>query len=64
MTTTMQPTPAVGVQRSGSETIFRPELEPIFTELVRQWESDGRLVPGRPDEEWTILARRCTWPGR
>lgn len=47
-----------------SEPVRRPELEPIFSELAEQWESAGRLVPGRADEEWTILARRSPWPNR
>lgn len=59
----MRLTPVIGVQRSGSETVPRPELEPIFTALAGQWETDGRLVPGQTDEEWTILARRYPWPG-
>ncbi|MGW6405151.1 hypothetical protein [Streptomyces sp. NPDC055134] len=59
MTTTMRLTPVIGAQRIGSETVPRAELEPIFTELAGQWETDGRLVPGRPDEEWTTLARLC-----
>ncbi|WEO92809.1 hypothetical protein A6P39_001010 [Streptomyces sp. FXJ1.172] len=62
MTTTMRLAPAIGGQRSTSETGPRPALEPIFTALARQWETAGRLVPGRPDEEWTILARRYPWP--
>ncbi|OKK02417.1 hypothetical protein AMK26_22425 [Streptomyces sp. CB03234] len=41
---------------------LEPELESIFTALAARWESSGRAVPGRPDEEWTILARRCPWP--
>ncbi|MFF8610980.1 hypothetical protein ACF06X_34305 [Streptomyces sp. NPDC015346] len=63
-TTTMRLAPAIGVQRRGhgDETVHRPDLEPIFTELARRWESDGRLVPGQPDEEWTILARQYPWP--
>ncbi|MFE2749647.1 hypothetical protein ACFXKX_35905 [Streptomyces scopuliridis] len=64
MTTTMRLAPVSGVQRSESETVPRPELEPIFTELAEQWEMGGRLVPGQPDEEWTIRARRYPWPGR
>lgn len=64
VTTTMRLTPVIGVQRASSETVPRPELEPIFTELAARWETDGRLVPGRPDEEWTILARGYPWPGR
>ncbi|MFF1411215.1 hypothetical protein ACFVX6_15710 [Streptomyces sp. NPDC058289] len=64
MTTPMRLTPVIGVQRSTSETVPRPELEPICTALARQWETDGRLVPGRADEEWTILTRRYPWPGR
>ncbi|MFF8610675.1 hypothetical protein ACF06X_32705 [Streptomyces sp. NPDC015346] len=60
----MRLTPVIGVQRGGSETVPRPELEPIFTELVARWASDGRAVPGRPHEEWTLLARRYPWPGR
>ncbi|WP_371591706.1 hypothetical protein [Streptomyces virginiae] len=40
----------------------RPELEPIFTALAALWESDGRAVPGRTNEEWAVLARRYPWP--
>ncbi|MET7567470.1 hypothetical protein ABZT04_03045 [Streptomyces sp. NPDC005492] len=54
--------PVIGVQRDSSETVPRPELEPIFTALAEQWETNGRLVPGRVDEEWTILARHLLWP--
>ncbi|MFB7931972.1 hypothetical protein ACFC4C_23030 [Streptomyces sp. NPDC056039] len=63
MTATMRLTPAIGGQRSGSKTVPRSELEPIFTELAAWWETDSRAVLGRPDEEWTVLARRY-WPGR
>ncbi|MGW7201301.1 hypothetical protein [Streptomyces chryseus] len=64
MTTTMRITPVIGAQRGGSETVPRPELEPIFTQLAARWASDGRAVPGRADEEWTLLTRRYPWPGR
>ncbi|WP_327378850.1 hypothetical protein OG393_33595 (plasmid) [Streptomyces sp. NBC_01216] len=64
MTTTMRLTPHVGVQRTGSETVPRPEPEPMFAELAARWASAGRTVPGRPDEEWTLLARRSPWPLR
>jgi hypothetical protein len=64
VTTTMRLTPAIGRQRTGSETVPRPELEPIFTELAAQWASDGRARPGRPDEEWAVLARRVPLPVR
>lgn len=63
----MRLTPVIGVGHPRSETVLRPEpaeLEPIFSELAEQWESAGRLVPGRTDEEWTILARRYPWPSR
>ncbi|MFH7598040.1 hypothetical protein WDV06_23505 [Streptomyces racemochromogenes] len=64
MTITRRLTPTIGAQHHGSEeTVPRPELEPIFTDLARQWETDGRLVPGRADEEWAILAR-SPWPPR
>ncbi len=63
MTTTMRLAP-IGAQRTGSETVPRPDLEPIFTELVRQWQTAGRLVPGQADQEWTILAHSSPWPGR
>ncbi|WP_262388186.1 hypothetical protein [Streptomyces parvus] len=62
VTKTMRPTPAIGAQRGESETSPRPDLEPIFTELAARWTGDGRAVPGRPDEEWTVLAR-YPWPG-
>ncbi|MGW0604094.1 hypothetical protein [Streptomyces sp. NPDC002640] len=64
VTTTMRLTPHVAAQRGGSETVPRPELEPIFTELAARWESSGRAVPGRADEEWAVLARRYPWPVR
>ncbi|MFI5987756.1 hypothetical protein ACIBEA_43750 [Streptomyces sp. NPDC051555] len=64
MATTMRLTPVTGVGHPRSETVLRPELEPIFSELAEQWESAGHLVPGRADEEWTILARRYPWPSR
>lgn len=61
----MRLTPVIGAQRGGSsETVPRPDLEPIYTALARQWGGDGRLVPGQADEEWTILARRYPWPAR
>ncbi|GLV97657.1 hypothetical protein ABTX82_15975 [Streptomyces lavendulae] len=64
MATTMRLTPVTGVGHPRSETVLRPEPEPIFSELAEQWESAGRLVPGCADEEWAILARRCPRPGR
>lgn len=60
----MRLTPALGVQRSSDETVPRPEPEPTFIELAARWQSAGRAVPGRTDEEWTILARRYPRPGR
>lgn len=60
----MRLTPVTGVGHPGSETVLRPALESIFSELAEQWESAGRLVPGRADEEWTILAHHYPWPGR
>ncbi|WP_158101754.1 hypothetical protein [Streptomyces pharetrae] len=56
--------PVIGAQRGGSEAVPRPGLEPIFAELAAWWESSGRTVPGRADEEWTVLARRYPWPVR
>lgn len=61
-TTTMWFTPVARVWRRGNEAVLRPDLEPIFTELVRQWETAGRFVPGRADEEWTAIARRYLRP--
>ncbi|MEU4181461.1 hypothetical protein [Streptomyces sp. NPDC026589] len=58
VTTTQRRTPVIGVQRASSETVPRPGLEPIFTELSGRWENDGRAVPGRADAEWAVLARR------
>ncbi|MER7107146.1 hypothetical protein [Streptomyces sp. NPDC000229] len=45
--------PGIGVQRSCSETVPRPDLEPISTEHARRWGTDGRLVPAQDDEQWT-----------
>jgi hypothetical protein len=45
-TTAVRLTPHIGIQRSGSETVPRPEPEPIFNELVARWENVGRAVPG------------------
>ncbi len=39
-----------------------PDWEPIYAALVQEWLNAGRRVPGRHDEEWAILARRCPRP--
>lgn len=62
--TTMRRDPVIGAPRHAGHTAPRPELEPIFTELAQRWETAGRLVPGRRDEEWTVLTRRQLWPER
>jgi hypothetical protein len=62
-TTTTGLMPVIGSQRGG-ETVPRPDPEPIYTELAQRWEREGRLVPGRDDQEWTPLAGRYPWPGR
>ncbi|MFD6414831.1 hypothetical protein [Streptomyces sp. NPDC060194] len=54
MTTTLH---RLAIQHPSAETIPPHDLEPIFTELARSWEAKGRLVPGRPDEEWNRLSR-------
>lgn len=59
---TMPPASVIGVESGSEETVARTELEPVFAELVRQWRSDARLVPGRRDEGWGALARRCPGP--
>ncbi|WP_143060189.1 hypothetical protein [Streptomyces sp. TLI_105] len=64
MTTTTMRLAPIGAQRTGSETVRRPDLEPIFTELARQWQTAGRLVPGQPDQEWMTLTLSYPWPGR
>ncbi|RVU15907.1 hypothetical protein EOT10_38030 [Streptomyces antnestii] len=62
-TTTERRAPTIGTQqRSGEEAVLRSGLEPIYTQLARQWETDGRPVPGRPDEQWTRLTCWCPWP--
>lgn len=30
---------------------------PIYEQLVREWAAAGRMLPGRPDMEWSRLAR-------
>ncbi|WP_369229338.1 hypothetical protein AB5J56_01885 [Streptomyces sp. R21] len=61
-TTTMRFTPVIRARHRGHEAVLRPDLEPIFTELARQWETAGRLVPGRAEEERTTLARHYPRP--
>jgi len=46
VTTTMRLTPVIGVRRGASETVSRPELEPIFTALAARWQTAGRGVGG------------------
>ncbi|GAA0673213.1 hypothetical protein GCM10010193_27380 [Kitasatospora atroaurantiaca] len=33
---------------------------PIFAELIRQWQADGRTLPGRPDPQWERIASHAT----
>ncbi|WP_158754536.1 hypothetical protein [Streptomyces sp. NRRL F-2580] len=60
-TTTMRLAPVIGGQRRGGEMV-PPDWEPIYAALVQEWLNAGRRVPGRHDEEWAILARRCPRP--
>ncbi|MEV6395123.1 hypothetical protein AB0M39_10165 [Streptomyces sp. NPDC051907] len=30
---------------------------PIYEQLTREWAAAGRTLPGRPDMEWSRLAR-------
>ncbi|MDH2393527.1 hypothetical protein QCN29_33140 [Streptomyces sp. HNM0663] len=30
---------------------------PIYEQLAREWAAAGRMLPGRPDAEWTRLSR-------
>ncbi|MFI6644677.1 hypothetical protein [Streptomyces sp. NPDC050504] len=63
-TTTIRLIPVSSAPRRGDESVLHAEREPIYTQLVQQWEAAGRLVPGRYDEEWTALTNRAPWPGR
>ncbi|MGW5864459.1 hypothetical protein ACWFRJ_20075 [Streptomyces sp. NPDC055239] len=36
--------------------------DPIYTSLQDSWQSQGKTVPGRPDQEWTALMSRDHWP--
>ncbi|WP_406387288.1 hypothetical protein [Streptomyces sp. NBC_00887] len=36
--------------------------EPSFTALTAHWAAAGRVVPGRTDREWAIVAGSCPWP--
>ncbi|PVC87588.1 hypothetical protein DBP12_30300 [Streptomyces sp. CS014] len=38
-----------------------PADPPIYSALLRQWESAGRTVPGRRDAEWTQAAALPAW---
>ncbi|MGW7092040.1 hypothetical protein [Streptomyces sp. NPDC054874] len=39
-----------------------PVDPPIYSALLRQWESDGRTLPGRRDPEWRQAAALPPWP--
>ncbi|MBO1414404.1 hypothetical protein [Streptomyces sp. FH025] len=51
-------------RRPADETILHgagrpPEPEPeapIYAELARLWQAEGRMVPGLPDPAWEALA--------
>ncbi|MDQ0983332.1 hypothetical protein QFZ71_000615 [Streptomyces sp. V2I9] len=38
-----------------------PADPPIYSALLRQWESSGRTVPGRRDAEWNQAAALPSW---
>lgn len=56
-TTTMWFTAVIRGRPAGGETIPRPDLEPIFTELARQWEMNHRRVVGRTRDKGTLPVR-------
>lgn len=39
-----------------------PVDPPIYSALLRQWESAGRTVPGHRDPEWNQAAALPAWP--
>jgi hypothetical protein len=39
-------------------TVLQSPDAPLFTELVAQWQSAGRMVPGQTDTEWVELVGR------
>jgi hypothetical protein len=39
-------------------TVLQSPDAPLFTELVAQWQSAGRMVPGQTDSEWVELVGR------
>ncbi|MFJ4866328.1 hypothetical protein [Streptomyces sp. NPDC088748] len=62
MTTMMPLSQFMAGQRDPGESVPRPGLEPVYAALAQEWQTAGRLVPGRYDEEWAVLAR-YTWAG-
>lgn len=44
-------TPAARTVRTPPATPVAPEA-PIYAELVRRWQAEGRAVPGLPDPAW------------
>jgi hypothetical protein len=39
-------------------TLLQTPDAPLFTALVAQWQSAGRMVPGQADREWAELVGR------
>lgn len=56
--TPVQPLP----RSTGTSPLGAPVDPPIYSALLRQWESDGRTLPGRRDPEWNQAAALPPWP--
>lgn len=35
--------------------------EPVYAQLVREWQQGGRMLPGQRDREWVELVLRRAW---
>ncbi|GAA4928155.1 hypothetical protein GCM10023237_57420 [Streptomyces coeruleoprunus] len=51
-----------GTATGFGESVHRPAPDPpIYREMLRQWASSGRTLPGRRDQEWTRLTAAPAW---
>ncbi|MCX4821688.1 hypothetical protein OG883_17705 [Streptomyces sp. NBC_01142] len=46
------------------ESVPHPADPPIYGELLRQWASSGKTLPGRRDPEWSRLTAPPSPSGR
>ncbi|GAA3478003.1 hypothetical protein GCM10018966_025330 [Streptomyces yanii] len=59
-----QPVPPSAPSPSAPRAVPHTADPPIYRAMLSHWESTGRTLPGRHDQEWNRIMTTPVWSGR